>query len=183
MSSGERYLRLTQGRARLAVINGRRSFKIAVGEGVVTTKEGVVDVTLHDDRRVVVKLVSGNAELYPGLPRVRPAVRSIPLRGSAAFEYGADDQQIRSRSREHTDASREWPSGWAEYDSIRLDRLVSEANRYSDMPITVGNPNIANRTVSGRFKISDTEMFLSRIAELLDLTVERHSDGIYLRSQ
>lgn len=183
IASGDRYLRLMQGRARLEVINSPRSFKIAVGDGVVTTKEGVVDITLRDDRRVVVELVRGNAELDPALPTDRPTGRSITLQRSTALEYGASDQQIRSSISERVGSSHEWPSGWAEYASIRLDLLVREANRYSDMPITLGSPNIANRTVSGRFKISDTEMFLSRIAELLDLTVERSSDGIRLRTR
>lgn len=183
MFSEGRYLRLVQGRARLKVIKDPRQFRIAAGEGVVTTKEAVVDISLRDDRRVVVELINGNAELASASPRVPPATRPIPLRRSAALEYGADDKQIRSSARDRSNSSREWPSGWAEHGSIRLDSLLSEASRYSEMPITVDDPTIASRTVSGRFKISDTEMFVSRIVELFGLTVDRRADGIHLRSQ
>ena len=80
-------------------------------------------------------------------------------------------------------SSAEWPSGWAEHRSIPLDQLISEANEYASLPIVVEDPKIAKRDVSGRFKISDTEIFLQRIADLFDLTIHRRPDGIYLRSQ
>src|SRR3546814_2889201 len=39
-----------------------------------------------------------------------------------------------------------WPDGWAEYRSIRLDRLVAEANRYAVLPIMIDDPATAARS-------------------------------------
>jgi transmembrane sensor len=73
-----------------------------------------------------------------------------------------------------------WPDGWAEYRSIRLDRLVAEANRYAAAPIVIDESAIGEREVSGRFQISKTGPFAERIATLFDLRVERRADAIHL---
>src|SRR3546814_8736088 len=63
-----------------------------------------------------------------------------------------------------------WPDGWAEYRSIRLDRLVAEANRYAVLPIMIDDPATAAFEVSGRFHVSQTERFADRIASLFGLS-------------
>ncbi len=179
ISPDSRFLRLAYGRARLDVAKDARPFRIAVGEGVVTTREAVVDISIRANRRVVVELISGTAELKPAASAEHP--RS--LSAAEAIEYGVDDRSIRGSARGSASSSREWPSGWADHRSIRLDQLVSEANRYAEIPIVVDDPKVATRMVTGRFKISDTEMFVSRIAELFDLAVDRRADGIHLRTR
>src|SRR3546814_9779043 len=57
------------------------------------------------------------------------------------------------------------------YRSIRLDRLVAEANRYAVLPIMIDDPATAAFEVSGRFHVSQTERFADRIASLFGLSV------------
>ena len=183
ISRNTRYVRVAHGRVRVKVISDVRPFRLAAGQGIVTTNEGVVDVMISDDRQIIVELISGKADLASA-SRAGPTV-AVPrsLRSGTALRYRTEDQQVHSTARPSVNLSAEWPSGWAEHRSIPLDQLVSEANRYASVPIIVDDPKLAKHDVSGRFKISDTEMFLKRIADLFDLTIHRGPDGIYLRSQ
>ncbi|MDT7527852.1 DUF4880 domain-containing protein [Sphingopyxis sp. SE2] len=183
ISSDTRYVRVAQGRARVKVVNDVRPFRLAAGQGIVTTSEGVVDVMISADRQVVVELISGKADLASASRAASAAAAPQSLRTRSALQYGFHDRQIHSTARPSVSSSAEWPSGWAEHSSISLDQLISEANEYAPLPIVVEDPKLAKRDVSGRFKISDTEIFLKRIADLFDLTIHRRPDGIYLRSQ
>ena len=182
ISPDTRYVRVAQGRARVRVVNNARPFRLAAGQGIVTTNEGIVDVRISDDRQVVVELISGKADLASVSRAASAAAAPQSLRTRTALQYRADDQRVHSTARNSVNSA-DWPSGWTEHRSIPLDQLISEANRYASLPIVVEDPKIAKRYVSGRFKISDTEIFLKRIADLLDLTIHRRPDGIYLRSQ
>ncbi|KTE17799.1 FecR family protein [Sphingopyxis sp. H115] len=180
ISHNTRYVRVAQGRARVKVVSDVRPFRVEAGQGFVTTNEGVIDVMISGDRQVVVELFSGKADLASASRAADAAPRS--LRTGTALVYNFDDQQIHSAPRSSFNSAN-WPSGWAEHRSIPLSQLVSEANRYASVPIVLDDPKIGNRNVSGRFKISDTEMFLKRIADLFDLTIHERLDGTYLRSK
>jgi transmembrane sensor len=183
ISRNTRYVRVAQGRVRVKVVGDVRPFRLAAGQGIVTTNEGVVDVMISDDRQVLVELISGKADLASASRAASAAAASQSLRTRTALQYRADDQQVHSTARPSVNSSAEWPSGWAEHRSIPLHQLVSEANRYASVPIIVEDSKLAKRDAAGRFKISDTEMFLKRIADLFDLTIHRRPDGIYLRNQ
>jgi len=183
ISPETRSVRVAQGRARVRVVNNARPFRLAAGQGIVTMNEGVVDVIISDDRQVLVELISGKANLASASRAASAAAAPQSLRTRTALQYSADDQQDHSTARPSVNSSAEWPSGWVEHRSIPLDQLISEANRYTSVPIIVEDRKLAKRDAAGRFKINDTEMFLKRIADLFDLTIHRRSDGIYLRSQ
>ena len=183
ISPDTRYVRLAHGRARVRVANDRRPFRLAAGQGIVSTNEGVVDVTLSDDHHVLVELISGKADLASASRATSAAAAPQSLRTRTALKYRADDPQVHFTARPSVSSSAEWPAGWVEHRSIPLDQLISEANRYASVPIIVEDRKLAKRDAAGRFKISDTEMFLTRIANLFDLTIHRRPDGIYLRSQ
>ncbi|MHA4836621.1 DUF4880 domain-containing protein [Sphingopyxis sp. MSC1_008] len=182
ISPDTRYVRVSHGRARVRVANDIRPFRLAAGQGIVTTNEGIVDVMIGADRQVVVELISGKAHLASASRAASAAAEPQSLRTRSALQYGFHDTQVRSTARYGVNSAN-WPSGWTEHRSIPLDQLISEANEYASLPIVVEDPKIAKRDVSGRFKISDTEMFLKRIADLFDLTVHRRPDGIFVRSK
>jgi transmembrane sensor len=183
VSPDTRYVRVAHGRARLRVTDDVRPFRLAAGQGIVSTNEGVVDVMISDDRQILVELISGKADLAEASRATSAAAAPKSLRTRTALQYRADDPQVHSTARPSVNSSAEWPSGWVEHRSIPLDQLISEANRYASVPIIVEDRKLAKRDAAGRFKISDTEMFLTRIADLFDLTIHRRPDGIYLRSQ
>lgn len=178
MTSEERRLRLRQGKARFSVVRERRPFIVEAAAGAVTADQAVFDMAFDRSDRVTVNLISGRANMG-GL--IQSAVYTVPERplqpGSPVFyPVGAFTPQADAAAAD----TRDWPDGWVEYRSITLRDLVAQANRYSDQPIVIDDPAVDNMLASGRFKLTDTDAFVSRIAEALDLSVKHRSDGIHL---
>ncbi len=179
MTSEERRLRLRQGKARFSVVGERRPFIVEAAAGAVMADQAVFDMAFDRSDRVTVNLISGRANMH-GL--IQPAVYTVPDRslqpGKPVF-YPVDAFAPTQADGAAADA-RDWPDGWVEYRSIALRDLVAQANRYSDRPIVIDDPAVGDMSASGRFKLTDTDAFVSRIAEALDLSVKRRSDGIHL---
>lgn len=184
MTETERRLRLSRGRARFEVAQDPRPFRVEAGVGEVTAREAVFDVAFDDRQQIMVQLIHGEADVRP-VPR--HAVYIAPPRSltqGGLFAYRASDYAMIPSWPEATRRSRsEWPSGWVEYRLIRLDRLVTQANRYTYVPIILDDAATAGLQVSGRFRISDTDNFVERIAELFDLSVTRQAEGVHLRKR
>ncbi|MDE2623728.1 MAG: FecR domain-containing protein, partial [Betaproteobacteria bacterium] len=179
MTLEERRLRLQRGKARFEVVRERRPFVVEAGAGTVTAHQAVFDVGYEQNDRVNVNLISGSANMR-GL--VRPAVYTVPdqpLRLGKPVFYPLDTFAPAQADSSGT-ITRDWPDGWVEYRSIALRDLVTQANRYSDKPIVIDDPAVGDMAASGRFKLTDTKAFVSRIAEALNLSVKRSSDGIHL---
>lgn len=179
MNDSERRLRLLGGKARVAVARERRPFVVEAGAGAVETEEALFDIGFNRPNRVLVSLVSGKAAIR-GL--VQPAAYyrvSQPLMMGRPMAYSAGSFDP-SPFTGHIADDRDWPSGWVEYREISLGALVAEANRYAAHPVRLDDSETAALKVSGRFKLTDTETFVSRTAELFDLAVSRRSDGTYL---
>lgn len=180
MSEAERRLRLRQGKARFAVVADPRPFVVEAGSGTVEAKQAVFDVGYGDREQVLVHLVSGQAGIRA---MAQPAVYTVPARTLLAgqpvrYPVGA------FRPEPVIDAGtdrRDWPEGWVEYRSVPLNALIADANRYADPPIVIEDAGTGALRASGRFKLTDTETFVSRIAEVFDLKVSYKPDGIHIR--
>lgn len=179
MNDTERRLRLLGGKARVAVARERRPFVVEAGGGAVEAEEASFDIGFNRPNRVLVSLVSGKAAMR-GL--VQPAAyyrASQPLMMGRPMAYSAGSFHP-SPFTGHIADDRDWPNGWVEYREISLGALVAEANRYAAHPVRLDDPEIGALKVSGRFKLTDTETFVDRTAELFDLAVSRQPDGTYL---
>ncbi|HKX77527.1 MAG TPA: FecR domain-containing protein [Novosphingobium sp.] len=182
MNDTERRLRLLGGKVRVEVARGRRPFVVEAGAGAVETEEASFDIGFNQPNRILVSLVSGRAAIR-GL--VQPAAYyrvSQPLMMGRPMAYSAGSFHP-SPFAGHIADDRDWPSGWVEYREISLGALVAEANRYAAHPVRLDDPETGALKVSGRFKLTDTETFVSRTAELFDLAVSRRYDGIHLTQQ
>lgn len=181
MTRDARLLRLGRGRARLDIADDDRAFTVEAGAGAVVTKRAVIDIAYADSQSVSVKLIQGEAQLRPKSQYASLNYASHTLASGNLLSFGIDDFQVKARK---TDTlNNDWPSGWVEYESIRLDALVVKANAYAAKPIVLEDSVIGALTVSGRFKINDTEGFVARICELFDLTATTGRDGTYIRKR
>ena len=179
MNGTERRLRLLGGKARVAVARERRPFVVEAGGGAVEAEEASFDIGFNRRNRILVSLVSGKAAIR-GL--VQPAAYyrvSQPLMLGRPMAYSTGSFHP-SPFTGHIADDRDWPNGWVEYREISLGALVAEANRYAAHPVRFDDPEIGALKVSGRFKLTDTETFVDRTAELFDLAVSRQPDGTYL---
>lgn len=180
IDASTRQLDLERGKARIAVAKDPRPFTVSAGAGAVTAKAATFDLS-YDDRQVLVRLISGYAEVRPV---ARNAVYIVPARQvfagqslsyrASRFSYLPVPPSVFSVN----DA--QWPSGWVEYRAVPLSVLVDQANRYATQPIIVDGSGVGSLQASGRFRLTDTDAFARRIAEVFDLDVSHRPDGIHL---
>lgn len=172
-----RSVRLIRGRVRLSIARQTVPMQIEAGPGAATANGAEIDLSLDEKGSLVASLRRGAADMRAETGNRR----ATPLSEGQMLAFQADGSLAPEGARAGIPAS--WPEGWAEYRSIRLDRLVAEANRYAAVPIVIDDGAAAAREVSGRFHISRTEAFADRIAILFGLGIERRADAIHLGRQ
>lgn len=170
-----RSVRLIKGRVRLSIARQDNPMRIEAGSGTASANDAIIDLSLDETGRVVASLRRGSAEVLANAN----GGDLTRLRAGSTLAYQADGMKEPGPA-PAPGMPASWPEGWAEYRSIRLERLVAEANRYAVLPITIDDRMIAEREVSGRFQISETEQFAERIATLFGLRIERKTDAIIL---
>lgn len=173
---GDRSVRLVKGRVRLSIAKQAIPLHIDAGRGAAIANDAEIDLSLDEAGTVSAALRRGEAD-----------VRADAKTGTAtALSQGKTltyrrDGNLQLSTTQASDIPENWPEGWAEYRSIRLDRLVAEANRYAVIPIVIDDAASAALEVSGRFHLSETDAFAERIASLFGLRVERAAGAIHLR--
>lgn len=183
VSAGDRgpRIELISGRMQLQAERSDASFTIAAGPNVVTVRAGVMDVYRAAQDETFVRLYSGRAEARPLLQnaayivegRALPAGRPLRLMRGVLFDSPTSS----------VTSERDWPSGWAQYRTISLSRLLGIANRYAVKPIVLDDPALGARAVSGRFRFNDASSVARNLAAIFDLEVTERSDGIHLQQR
>lgn len=177
-----RFLRLSHGRARIEVAEGKHPFTAQAGAGEVVANSGTFDVAFDGEQQVRVQLLDGKAFVRPSPQFASLGEARQELLPNAAFAYLANDfSKVMDEGLRQSSKNVDWPSGWIEHESIRLDHLITQANSYAVKPIRLADPSLGSLKVSGRFRISDTNGFISRICDLFDLRAVAENDATYLR--
>jgi transmembrane sensor len=182
ITNKHRQLRLSQGRARITVAKGALPFSTRAGAGEIIAYSGSFDVAYDSERHIGIRVLEGDALVQPSAQFAALGAASRRLVPGSTFVYrAADFTDITKAQMPDIDLNQDWPRGWVEFESIRLDRLIEQANKYSSKPIRLADPTLATLNVSGRFKISDTEGFVARICDLFDLRSTSKPDAIIVR--
>ena len=176
LGNGDRSVRLVKGRVRLTIARQDIPFHIDAGPSTTIAHNAEIDLSLDEAGTVSAVLRRGEAEMRAGA-KTGPAAA---LSQGKTLTYRRDGN-VQLGTAQASDIPASWPDGWAEYRSIRLDRLVAEANRYAVIPIVIDDAASAALEVSGRFHLSETDAFAERVSILLGLKVERSGDVIHLR--
>ncbi|QKS00353.1 hypothetical protein F9288_12485 [Sphingomonas sp. CL5.1] len=173
MDHAHRHALLRQGRARFTVKSDRRPFTVEVAGGEIVADQGSIDVQLDRAHRADIRLREGAATVRSDGQDARSLTIGQPL------TFSQDNPRATTVASPPAD-TRDWPAGWVEYRTVSLGALIAEANRYSRVPIVLDSPDLETLQATGRFKLTDTDTFVSRIAEPFGLRVSRRSDGIHL---
>lgn len=177
MDRARRHATLEEGRARFVVKADDRPFTIEAGTGKVVTRRGTLDVAVDRDRRVDLQLRAGAADLRDGGESKDSVARMLTVDQPVTYQSGLFEPRPVATPVADT---RNWTEGWVDYRTIPLGDLVREANRYAKKPIMIDDQVLNSLAATGRFKLTDTDGFVKRIAELFSLKVTKKSDGIHL---
>lgn len=176
-SSARRQLRLERGRARFDVAHESRPFVIAAGDGTVTARGTLFDVAIDPRNSVRVVLLRGAVDVA-NLTRseaVSPAPAIRKLTPGNAVEYGPAGSAIEPIA--FAKAQPSWPEGLVDFDQAPLSDIIEQANRYSSLHISLGDPALATLKISGRFRINDAERLAENAAQVFNLSVDRSTPG------
>ncbi|EZP82435.1 putative FecR [Novosphingobium resinovorum] len=177
MDSARRHAMIEEGRARFVVKADERPFTIEAGAGKLVTSKGTLDVSMGRDRRVDLQLRAGMADLRDGEEGKDAVARMLTIGQPITYQAGAFEPRPVAAPIVDT---RNWPEGWVDYRTIPLAGLIGEANRYAKTPIIIDDPALASLGVTGSFRLTDTDGFVKRVAELCALKVTKKADGIHL---
>jgi transmembrane sensor len=74
-----------------------------------------------------------------------------------------------------------WHAGRIVLNDMELGRAIVEFNRYSALPLQLGNSALASRRVTGVFRSGETDAFLEALKEAFDVHIERTPTAIVLQ--
>lgn len=175
-----RRLELDRGTARFDVAHEARPFVVFAGGGSITAHGTLFDVGLGANHRVLVRLIRGSVDVrlpVAARPGVRPTSQRLLPGETVTFEAAVAGASGRSTDSPAQTAAGTTTEAARDYRDVRLDDIVSEANRHAAVPIRLANPAIGTTLVSGRFRIDDTAVLAERLAVLFDLDVDRRANS------
>lgn len=168
--------RLERGRARFVVSGRRDPQHVLAGPGEATSANGTFDLWLRADGSLQVQVLRGTVAVRPAVLFEDGGSNRAPVRLRAGQRYcialnGAG--QLMTVGVGHS-----WPDGVLEYRQTPLAAVVEEANRYSATKIVLGDPRLATRQVSGRFRVDDASILADRLAGALTLVAVHVRAGV-----
>jgi transmembrane sensor len=170
-SGGERRVVLEAGRALFTVAHeADRPFIVESGEAEVRAVGTVFDVRRSGDA-VVVSMVEGVVEVSQGAVRGRSPER---IGAGEQLRIGAGAQSTRQID---PATATSWVRNRLIFRDAPLHEAVAEVNRYLVAKIELAPDAPQTSPVSGVFHTGDREAFVAAAAMLLNLDVDRRSDG------
>lgn len=170
LSRTDRIVTLSKGQAFFDVASDPdRPFVVQAGGTRITALGTRFDVRRFDDGARVV-LVEGRVLVR----RAQTVDRSWSL---------APGQQISTQAPapvvQVTDAveATSWTQGRLTFHEMRLDDAIAEINRYSEHPIILRAPGLADITVNGVFDSDDQSGFVAALVDLYGVSTTRERDG------
>lgn len=186
-SGSERRVVMTSGRARFAVAHETaRPFRVEAA-GSETTALGTVFEIDMTRPYPVVHLVKGSVEVR-ALRGTAAPVRLKP--GEYAETRGDGTRRLPGEASTGGSARLEagvptsgTPSILLVADDLPLASVLDRASAMSGARITLGDPALANRSVTGRFDVSDARSLARKLAAALDLEVAETESGPTLKAR
>ena len=167
LTGERRQIALQQGAAYFRVAKDKkRPFKVTINEASVVAVGTEFNIDKTADHIEVT--------VYEGAVEVRDRAASRPelLRaGERALINTTGIQRLSVNLQQLVD----WRSGWLELENGKLGQILEQLNRYSETPIRLQDPALAQTPVAGRFHLKDTETTLQLLTELYGLRLTQGS--------
>jgi transmembrane sensor len=180
LSRSQRYIALERGEALFKVAkDAQRPFVVAVDRVSVRAVGTAFGVEKRGDS-VLVTVAEGRVAVTQStvptllLPESSPTPVSIPLVADEQISIprgGASN----SGSIRKVDAadSLGWANGRLVFNNDTIGSIIERFNQYNRVRITVTDPHIAERRISGSFDASDPESLLSFLSSSIPITISR----------
>lgn len=165
LSERRREVELLAGRALFHVAHDReRPFSVSVGDNIVTAL-GTRFQVQKQDRTMLVTLTEGSVE-------VSAAHEASMQRLEPGEQMSVDTvNHLRVKRVVDTEMATSWSRGRHLFRSTPLSEALAEVNRYATHKVRLGDPSLADLTVSGNFIAGDSEQIVKAFAAVLPLRI------------
>lgn len=175
---GRRDVTLVSGQAMFEVAkNANRPFVVTAGSRKVTAVGTAFDVKV-DARKVDVTLIEGKVRVDPSRPnliqQIRPDVQRLTPGEQLIASSTTGDVFVRAAD---VATVTSWRQGAVVFNDTPLSEAVAEINRYAPDPIVVGDPNLAQYRVNGRFRTSEPATFVNALVAYFPVEARTSADG------
>lgn len=166
--SGERHLRLEQGRARFSLTPKAGALAVEAGDARIQATNTTFDLGVAGDHAVDVALIEGRIE--------GGAIKGVRFdRLRPGQHWAIADTDARAPQPTPT-VAQAWPTGMRTFDRTPLAQVVAEANRYDRVKIRLAESDLGALEVSGAFRVTGTERLAKALAAAFGLTLT-HAPG------
>lgn len=169
-SNRERRVAVERGRVQFSVgRDPRRPFLVEAGPGIVRDIGTTFQVSrIGDD--ITVGLIEG--VVVVAVAEGTTTARSSTLAPGEQVAIDADGKLQGKRPLDLA-VAQAWPRGELVFKGRRLDQLLAEMNRYSQIQLRLADPELGALTVSGVFHIDDQQALVTALEQGWSLRAER----------
>ena len=180
LSGHLRRIELVRGEALFSVSHDpARPFEVHALRGVTTAVGTQFDVELTR-AGAAVSVLEGTVTVGAG----GAATTAAPVAVTAGSGVGYTQQGAVSQLRPaEVNRIQGWRSQRIVFNDIALDTALAEYNRYTHVPIVLGNPALGSRHINGVFHIGDEAAFLSAMEQGLHLKATKGQSQTVLEAE
>ena len=177
-SRGQRFIELEAGQARFDVHpDPKRPFVVRAQGGMVTALGTQFQVRL-DSGTTTVTLLEGRVSVRPPPTHARRQPTAT-LSPGQQLRFDQDGHEWATMQAD-LDSANAWTEGHVFAEQWRLDRLVTEMNRYSATKLRLSDPSLAELRISGGFRAGDQQALVLVLEHSLPVQSERTGSDIVL---
>jgi transmembrane sensor len=164
-----RTLTLLSGEAHFEVAkDAKRPFRVRAGPTEVVAVGTVFDVD-KEAAETKVTLLEGRVDVRALAEDGTGGVVVATLQPSQQLSLAQDGHVLSQKAVLSVDNVTAWQRGLINFDDLPLSEALGQINRYSTVTITVADPSLATKRVSGVFRVGDTKAFVSAIERYFGL--------------
>ena len=175
---GRRDVTLVAGQAMFNVAhNTARPFVVTAGSRQVTAVGTAFDVRL-DRKQVKVTLIEGKVRVEPARGSIWRALPLAPKTLAPGQELVASNlSPAMTIASANIPVETSWRQGVVVFNDTPLADAVAEINRYSPDPITVGDRELGELRINGRFRTNEPGAFLNAVVAYFPIEAHRTPGG------
>jgi transmembrane sensor len=179
-SRGERRVELDQGEATFLVAqDSSRPFEVNAAKGTTRALGTEFNVLSSGNEAATVSVLSGRVEV---ITRRRngddAAVRSVQLTPGQEVTYTGE--RLSAVTAGSGDRIQAWHAGRVSFEDAPLSQVLTEFNRYTEVPIVVRDSSLAGLRVTGLFRIGETDALLRALGSAFGVRAENGGAEIEL---
>jgi transmembrane sensor len=175
-----RVVQLDEGEATFDVAqDAARPFEVHAHDGIARALGTQFNVMASADR-VTVSVLSGHVQIIsPSDQAVGPgSAHAAVLNSGEAMTYSA--HQVSAVRAANLAPIQAWHARRVQFMNLTLNDALEEFNRYTTVPLVVGDPSIAGLRISGTFRAGESQALVQTLQAAFGLRSERRGNAIVL---